>query len=822
MESLLQDLRYAVRQLAKKPWFTLLAIATVAVGIGPTTAVISVADRLVMRPLPGIREPARLAMVQTGQRSPNGGFTPWGLNYVQLSLLQQGLTAVSGIAGYQEGPDVSVAIGSLPPERRGAVFVNADYFRVLGLYAQLGRAVGATDDAVFGEGTVALISDRLWAEQFGRERDVLEKTMRINGELFSIIGVAPRGFHGIDRSIDYDIWLPGAVYAKVMHFAPASLVQMAGRFGFHNYVARLARGTTFDQAQQDLKLVMGRLAENQPGDAERIRLAEPTVYAGVGTSARARESLTATFEVLFGVAALVWIVSCANLANLLLARAARRRGETAVRQAIGASNGRLLRAQLVESVLLASLGGVAGLVLAVWLTRLFEGMTFVRATVEGVHLNWRVLALSLLGSTLTGLLVGILPTQLNLANLAAALQETGRAETSRVSRVRRGLTVVQLATSLTLLIGAFLFGRTLWNLRQVDLGFDPRGVTSFTVSPRDVGYTPERMQAYFRQLLARLEAIPGVQSAALSGSGPLVGMSFLSDVQPPGEGAEPIKVVDNTVTAGYFRSLGIEILGGRVFSGDAALVQPDQVILSEQLAKRLFGDRDPVGQSITIPARGRSPQRTMTVVALVRGARWAGLQEERWPVMYTPFDGTKVGFGVMLTVRSEQPQALVVRAVRDAGVALDASLPLGEAKAFTVYVDRHVASQRMFARVLGLLSFVSLALASVGLYGLMTLGVAQRIREFGLRRALGAEAGQLFRLVIRQALVLSLIGVVTGAGFALALARVVSSRLYGVSAVEPAIYVIAAVLLVAVALGASFVPARAATRVDPMIALRSE
>jgi predicted permease len=802
------DLRYAYRSLVKHPGVSSLAVVTLALGIGATTSIFSLANTLVFSPIPGVRDMERQAEIVVAEWNENGYRPRWVMpdNYREI---MEGLPAWDGIAGYSR-PSVHVAGGGATPQRLGAESVMASYFDVLGVVPRAGRLFQGSDD-VPGAPPVAVISDRLWTRLFHRTEDLVGITVKLNGVQHAVIGVVPPGFHGTERFGNTDVWFPGSMNAHIHHFPGLTASQSRARY--YQFVGRLADGATFEEGQAQLTAAMRALTEGETDAAERFREADARVFPGLGINDYARERLSQTLRMLMGVVVLVLLIACANVTNLLVFQGIRRQGERAVRRALGASDARVLREQLTESVVLALMGGAVGVLL-------FGGMR----AVEHVQLDLRVLAFTVGVSVLVGIVFGTVPALMGIRRgFAAAFKDFSITEARRRPFVRAGFAVLQLAASVTLLVGALLFLGTLRNLNRVDLGFDPDGVTAFYVSPGDQGYSLDQMMAYHTSLLDRVRSLPGVQSASLSEYAPFA-YYMVDNVYPAGEPEEAmVEVHKNGVTPGYFRTLGIQLLGGRVFTeGEAFTTGGDYpVVLSEALAARLFGQASALGGELRTRRRYDGSVDSFRVVGVVRNTTLNSLREDDRMMLYWPLSGVRSSLGrAALLVKSQQAPAAVTASVTDVAEALDSSLPLYGVAGLQERVEATLSEEWLFARTLALLAAVAVVLASVGLYGLVAFGVAERTREFGIRVALGADQQRILKLVMRQAGLLALLGVGVGLAGAVGLGRIVEGRLFGVEPVNVIVYVTAALALALVALMASYRPARAATQVDPVAALR--
>ncbi|MGH7700941.1 MAG: ADOP family duplicated permease [Gemmatimonadales bacterium] len=825
MDTLLQDLRYALRQLRARPGFTAAAVFTLALGIGAATAGFSLLNWLLLRPVPGVRDGSSLADVWFGVHYAGGGVQPRFVSYEQHAAILRGVPALSGLAGRQRS-SVSLGGEDALPRRVEVEFVMASYFDVLGVRPQLGRALAPDDDALPDGAQVAVIGDRLWRDWFGGRPDVLGQTLRINALAFTVIGVAPRGFHGTERLGDTDLWLPGRTQFDVRHIPAAARFLGTGSPGYYEFVARLRPGSDFTQADAQLRLAILRAARLSAEWTEKFEDVTAKLYPGIGLFALGRASVVRPLWLVMGIVGLVLVIACANVANLLLLRGAGRRGETAVRVALGASPARLARLHLAESLVLSALGAAAGMVLAFWLNGLFEGTQLQRAEIRHVALDWRVAAFAVGAALAAAGLVALAPAlSAGRTDVSATLKGSAATQVARAP-LRGGLAVLQLSASLTLVVGALLLGRTLAGLAQVELGFEPTGVVAFTVQPRDVGYDSARTRAYYRELLARVAALPGVEHATLAEDVPFVCCSHVLPVGLAGSEAHSrVEVYSNAVGPGYFRALGIPLLLGQDFTRadvlpeSAAALLP--TVLSLGLARRLFGTADPVGKLVELP-QYRAPSLRMQVIGVAGDSRWNDLEREVPLFMYVPLGYQGRADAAALLVRSGLRTSDVTAAVAREARSLDANLPLSEPRPILTGIARQLSTRRLLLKLLGVLAGLTVVLAGVGVYGLVSYGVTLRTREFGIRMALGAERRRILATAMRGGLRLAAFGVALGIAGAVALTRLVRAWLFGVTPLDPTSLVIAAAVLAFAALFASWLPARRATKVDPMVALRAE
>ncbi len=811
---MLHELRYAMRSLRNSPTFTLVAVITLATGIGVTTASLALTDWLLLRPVPGVADPGRLAIVWSASR----GETPSlmaaaGLNinwisYAQHDELTQRLTTLSGLAGYQAG-EVNLGAHDAMPRRVNVQYVMPSYFRVLDVRPSLGRALLPEDDAAPQGAPVAVISDALWAGMFQRDPGVLGKRVRVDGSPFTVVGVAPPEFHGTERLGEADLWLPGRV------------LERARLGGYYQFVARLAPGARFAQAEAQLHAVFAGLGPTF--DAQLFR--------GLGIPPMQRPQVTQLVRLAITASVLVLLIACANVANLFLFRGLSRRSLTALHKVLGARSVAVVRRQLIEGVTIAVPALIAGILLASWFVLIFQGVAFSRWTrpFGRIPIGWPVVGLAAVVALATAALATVAPAlTATRIDPVEAVQGTARTHAAGGVRLRRALTVIQLGLSLSLVVGALLIVRTLERLNAIDIGFQPRNVYTLQMDPAQ----PEP-RAYYRELRNRLSAAPGLGQVAIAWRAPFTGMMRIMAVFRPGTDPDSaLRVRENLVSPGYFRLLEQPLVAGRPFAEREFLPDssvPPKIILSESVARRLFGDAPATGR-LVVRAPGGRPEE---VVGVVRDTRWEGLDATGSPVrdprlmIYTPF-GQEVRYrgvlsgGVEILVRSGLTERAVGETVRRVAGELDRSVPAYGISSMVERIKNSILDRLLFGRLLGALAILALVLAVVGLYGLVAYGVAAHTREFGIRIALGAEARAIGRLVLREAVLLASAGVAAGLAGGVALSRLIASRLYGVGSLDPLTYSVSVALLFAVAVLAAWVPARAATRVDPMVALRAE
>ena len=824
MDALLQDLRYALRTFTRSPGFTITAVVTLALGIGSATAGFSLLNWLLLRPVEGVRDPSHAGFLWLAEHE-SGGYRPNSLTPSQRDLVLRRSPAVSGLAG-RDGPMfVNAAPEHGVPKRASIEFVTSNYFSVVGAGMQLGRPFVADDDAAPVGRRVVVISDRLWRDIFAARADAVGQAIRLNGVLCTVIGVAAPGFRGPDHLREADVWMPGSTEWDIRHLSAA---RRPAELSYMRFALRIHETATFDQAAVQLQSAVRALALADTASFSPKVSAYVIPRLGMEAMYGAEEAIDHQLILVLGIAGLVLLVTCANVSNLLLFRRAQRRADTVVRLVLGARRGRLVRYALTESALVGLASGGIGALVALWLAGLFRHFRILRfISLEEVTLDWRVLGFAVAAGVLASLLAGLIPALLGSpADLGSDLKASGPTQAGGAPRLRIGLAVLQIAVSLTLVAGTFLFARTLQRYAAVPLGFEPAGVTIFQVDPKTQGYSPEQARAYVRAVQVRIAAVHGVQGVALVDLPPFLGIANIAEVlrlEGPAD-AKPIGVTSNQVSGEYFSLLKIPLLRGNTFARDD--VWPDslralgKIILSARLSQRLYGDSDPVGRIVQLPGYGQTSR--AQVLGVVGDVHYLERGGEVQPMLYTPVGQAITPYPPMIAVHSRLTAAALEREVQAIGRALDPTLPIESNGPLSDTVAQSIASETLFFRLVGLLSTITLLLTAVGVYSLVAYGVATRTREFGLRMALGADARDILRTAGRPAIVIVALGIAGGVAGAMYFTRFIKASLYGISPLDPVAFVTAALLLGVAVLMASWIPARRAANVDPMVALRYE
>jgi predicted permease len=809
METLRQDLRYAVRALAKSPGFTLVATLTLALGIAAPTVVFSLVDALLLRPLP-VPAPERLVTVEEVRQGPTirtMGQAAYSFDRY-LELREEAGASFSGLAA-QRYRDVSVSADGTAGTVNGVV-VSANYFDVLGVRPSAGRFFSVDADRA-GAPAEAVISHAYWHERFGGDPGVVGRTVRIDSRPVQVVGVAPAKFGGTLVGIGASVWLPvGAQRAPAS--APSGIEgqEWVGVFG------RLRPGVSPQQAAAQMEVLSRRMAEDTlQARVERVRVeAISRVPSGL------RAPAIGFTAMLLATAALVLLIAAVNVAGMLLARAVARRREMAIRLAVGAGRGRLVGQLLTESMLLFLLAGGGGLLLTAWLTRLlaaYHPPTPIRIDLD-LSVDGRVMAFALLVALGTGLVFGMTPAlQATRTDLVRGLREgeTGRA-TSR-SGLRSAFVVTQLAMSLLLLITAGLFARTLQSTLGSDPGFDPEGVAVAGINLSSHGYDGARASTVYRRLLDGLATSPEVESVALARIAPLSGDVLGGEIEAevPGAGKTRLSADFNVIDPEYLRTLRIDLRAGRDFTPADGEGAPAAAIVNETLARRLWANESPLGKRFVAAGVERE------VVGVVGDAKYSSYRDEGLPFYYLPI-AQNFSADLTLLVRGRGEPAATLAAIGRELESIDPDLTLRQPMPLPAMLDFMLLPQRMAATLIGVFGLVGLLLAGTGIYGILAYHVSQRTREIGIRMALGATARGVLGLVVSQGLALTGLGIAGGLLLAFAATRLLSSLVYGVSVTDPLTFMGVPLLLAVVAMAASYLPARRAIRVDPMVALRSE
>jgi predicted permease len=818
MRTLTQDLKYGLRMLAKNPGFTAVAIVTLALGIGANTAIFSVVNGVLLNPLP-YPEPNQLVTLH--ESKPN---FPYGsISYLNFRDWQKENHTFSSIAvacGYS-----FTLTGAGEPERIRAEFVSSDFFPLLGVKPLIGRAFAPGEDEI-GAAPIALVSAGFWQRKFGSARDILGTALILDGRSYTIVGVIPASFDLLLKSFS-----PKEVYIPIGQWDHHGLKFREAGLGIHG-IGRLKPGVSLQQARADMEGVTRNLAATYP-DADK------GISAGI---LPLREDMVGDIQpillVLLGAVGFVLLIACANVANLLLARSAGRGREFAVRVALGAPPGRLIRQLLTESVLLALAGGGLGTVLAAWGTQAaLKILPAALPRAPEVGIDAHVLVFTAAASVLAGILFGLVPAlKISKPNLQEALKEGGRGTSGAHHQTQGVFVVIEVATALVLLIGAGLMTRTLARLWSVNPGFDPHNVLTFELSlaPAMKKASPDAIRAAFREFDAKLGSTPGVQAVSLSwGAIPMEGEDdeqFWIEGRPrPSNENDMNWALEYTVEPDYLRVMRIPLERGRFFTPQDNERSPAVAVIDDVLARKYFPNENPIGRRINLHEYDDQPAEIVGVVGHVR--QWGldsddtqSLRAQLYhPFMQLPGDVmalSPLGMGVL--VRSEGAVAALFTSIRHANELMNKEQVIYSTQTMDEVIADSLAARRFSMILLSSFALVALLLASVGIYGVLAYLVGQRTHEIGIRMALGAGQNEVLRLVVGQGAKMALLGVALGLVAAMGLTRFMSGMLYRVSATDPLTFIGVAILLILVALVACYIPARRATKVDPMVALRYE
>ena len=802
-----RDLRYAVRTLVRSPTFTLVAVGTLALGIGANTAIFSVVDGVLLRDLP-YDDPDEIVTVWLDMRRRDGPVREW-FTYADFEDFRAEPNLFEEMGAWGEWGPTLTGLGE-PEVLIGAAVTHGLFERVLRVQPFLGRGFMPDEDTP-GAAGVVLVSHSLWQERFGGDRGVLGRSMILNEQPYSVVGVMPRGFEPpFVRAAE--VWAP-------MRFDMSG----CGRGCFTiRTLARLASGVSLGQGRDRASALAARLQEAFPDSNGRVGV---SMFGLQEDLVRPAER---ALWVLLGAVGFVLLIACTNVANLLLARGAAREGELAVRVALGADRGPILRQLLTESLVLASLGGLLGLALAAWGTDALLAIapTIPVPGIDQVGMDGRILGFTLALTLGTGVLFGFFPAvRMSRSGVYAGVRGAGR-DLRLGSRLRGGLVVTQVALALVLLVGAGLLIRSFQRLSTAELGFNPEGVLAVTLALPGTRFTQgAESVAYYHTLLERLRGLPGVLSASATNSIPLAGndgdADFRIEGEPPPDPTEPNTAWIRRITRGYFYTLGMELLAGREFEEGDDAEAPRVVIVNETLARRYYDypRRDPVGTRVTFG--GVDDPVWRTIVGVVRDTRHFGIRDATRPAMYFPYEQVPVNAMTMVLRTDGDPLDFVADA-RAAVSAVDPALAASQVAPLSDLVDQALGTDRFVTSLLGLFAVVALALAAVGLYGVVSYGVTRRMREMGIRLALGARGPDVRKLVVSGGLGLTALGIGLGIAGALMLTGVLEALLYDVPVTDPLTFVSMAGVLTGVALLASWVPALRAGRANPVDVLREE
>ena len=810
MRTFIQDLRYGARMLLKRPGFSLVAVVTLALGIGANLTIFSFVDTMFLRPLP-VREPYQLVNAGFGR---DGGFP-----YPAYAHFRDHNKSFEGLAAHYSTAPLDLATPDGDSQTLNGAVVSANYFSILGLTPSLGRFFSTDEDMVPDRDRVAVISHGMWQGRFAGDPSVIGKQIRLNGSQFTIVGVTPNEFQGVSPGYPNDVWIPAMMVRLGYRWCDALKDLKCGPL---ESIGRLNRNQSLTNAQAEMSTLSSQWAAANPGTKDNgVRL-----YPALGVRAMDRDSLKYQLRLMMTMTGLLLLIACANVSGLLLNAGASRRKEISVRLCIGAGRFRLIRQFLTESLLLTLTGSGLGLLISLWAKNLllvyYAGANSNYRVYYDLSLNWRTLLFALLLTIGAGILFAVVPAlQSSRQNLVGALKDESGAQSRRHSWARSTLVVTQVALSLGLLICAGLLVRSVAHIRQGE-NFEPQQVVVFRLRPRLRNYAPEKAQAFTKEVLRRLETVPGVQSVSLSKT-TLVwpGSSDARVRRPEQTFAKPedqLQVHLHEVGPRIFGTLKLPLIQGREFIDEDRPGTPRVVIVNETLARQMWPDGQPVERPLVIN------DQSYRVVGVVKDAQFRNVAEPPQPFLYLPYWQNNFSPQIDATIVARvtgDAEALLPRLRREIA-AVDGNVPISESATMRQQVNATFKHVMLSTSVLISSSAIALFLSMIGLYGALTFAVSQRTREIGIRMALGAQTADVLKLVVGQGLRLVLAGVALGLFTAVAATRLMKSLLYGVSATDPITFVLIAAGLLCVGVLACWIPARRATRVDPLVALRYE
>jgi predicted permease len=838
MDSIWQDIRYGIRGLLKRPAFTAVALIILALGIGANTAIFTLINAVVLKPLP-VNNPEELVLfndkASEGTRTSDGDLNAgrWDLfSYASYRYFRERDSSFQELSAFRSGESrLSVRRTDAQPgqaaERASGHLVSGNYFAVLGVNAMQGRVL-TNDDDLPAAHPAAVISNSYWEQKLNRDAQVIGKNILLNGTAFTIVGVMPPQFFGTRVRRSPDFWLPLAFQPQIELRRP---YRDDNTVYWLNVIGRLKPGISIAQAQAGVNLELRQFLTEQSGSQlkDETRLAIQDSYVTLAPGARGLSGLRSFYSqalrMLMVIVALVLLIACANVGNLLLSRAAARQAEISLRQALGASRARLVRQLLTESLLLAFVGGIAGVILAQWGVSLLVARLAATSPLD-VKPDASVLLFTLGISFVSGVLFGIAPAlRATKLDLTSALKE--KSSQGRKSRFNLGsaLVVAQVAVSLILLVGAGLFARSLMKLQQEDLGFNRDNVLLASVDTRLAGYKPEELSALYRQLYERLSALPNVQSATIASFSPMSGTSTNSSVTvrgyTPSKG-ENMNVTDIFIGPDFSETLGVPLLMGRDIGLQDLPNSPKVGVINQSFARAFFGDQNPIGRRITF--EGDSDKDDFEIVGVIGDSKYDSAKEKAERTVFRPILQVQdqQTFNNVFELRTAGDPLSLSAEVRSAIAQVNDKLPVLNLTSLRVQTDEALKQEKLIAQLVSFFGLLGLLLSCVGLYGIMAHAVVRRTNEIGIRMALGAERGHITWMVLRESLVLVGVGLIVGIPAAWAAANLISSQLYGVNPSDPVSLITAALALTTVAALAGYLPARKASRVDPLIALRYE
>ncbi len=813
MQTWFADVRVAARGLRRHPGYALAAVLTLVIGIGANTAVFTLGHWLLLRPVPGVHEPDRL--VALSLMAPGGGGAGL-ISHPELAHLRASVTGLAGLAGYMETP-LNVAVDGATPRRLEAAVVSDDYFDVLGAPVAIGRPFTRDEGAQPGAPPAAVVSDGFWRSSLGGVPEAIGRPVVVNGVSFTVVGVTRPGFGGTSRAGRTDIWVPSAQHAIVLPMYRGNVLTSDRASIYFGVVGRLAAHATVSQVEQEANAARtARL-----GGSGNRRVAWTFVAReGMEPTPWMRDRVNRLLVALVGGVVLLLTLTCANVGNLLLARATGRRREIATRLALGASRGSVARLLIAESVTLAAIGGAAALVFAWGLSRLLDGAVLLPGvvTLSTVRVEWPVMAFAVGLALIVAVVAGLMPAW---TAARVDVREGARGDVTG-GRAQRVLTVAQVAVSVTLLLGAALLVRSMQARMAIPIGFDPTQVLSLSLEPSLQRYTPQRTDAFYRDLMARVRTTPGVRAAGLAWLAPYSQGASDTSFWPEGATADAaVSANHNIVSPGFLDAMGIPLVEGRDFSDQEFLRRevPGQgvVIITASLARTLFDGGSAVGRRITM----RFPEGvTRTIVGVIPDQRQHRLMESHADLLLEPFGQSFTPGAAALQVAMAGPAPGIVDGLTAAVRALDPTLPLFQVRTVDAAIRQTMSEERLVAQSVTAFAALAMLVAAIGLAAVLARMVTARQREFGVRVACGATAARVALQVTREAMVLAAGGIVIGLGLSMWFVGLISARLYGVPATDVTSIAIVVGAVLTVALLSALVPARRAASVDPARVLR--
>jgi predicted permease len=825
MEALLNDLRFAVRTLVKSPLLTGVAVVSLALGIGANTTIFTVINAVFLRALP-VEDPARIAVVFTTDEKIDASQS---LNFSRVSRpnfesIRDETNVFSGVASVIFA-GASLAAPGGEPEQIGGELVTANYFDVFGVEPVLGRGFASDEDETPGADPVVVLSHEFWSRRFGSDPEIVGKTITLNAQPFSVIGVAPSEFRGSFMPGDPDFWAPSMMYQTFL----SEMLQewfVNRRAGLSSVYARLAPDVTLDEAEASLRVLGANLEQEFP-DANQGRNFALQSFDMAALPANLRENFVRAGGLLMTVVGLVLLIACGNVANLLLGRAAARRKEIAIRLSMGARRARLVRQLLTESLLLAILGGVAGLLFAIWGRSALWAIRppFLQDAPLDLGFDTTVLGFTLVLTALTGLVFGLVPAlQASRPQIVSDLKPQAPGQRGGFGiGIKNILVVAQVALSLVALVGSSLFLRSLVNATRIDTGFETEKLASLAVDVDAIGYDEQRGEQFFDRMIERASSMPGVESAALTEGIPIdsginVMRTFFVHGRDPEDENNREMLPVNTVSIGYFRTAGIELRAGRDFDASDHADAPSVAILNETTAARFWPGEDPIGKRFYFI---NQDDNVREVIGIARDSKYGSVGEQPQMYVYLPRRQNYAPAMHLMVPTSGDPEPVLASARNEIRL-LEPNLPITDAQTMPQIVSESLWGAKTAAGLLGLLGALALLLVSIGIYGVMAYTISQQQREIGIRMALGGGSDAVLRLFLKRGMLMVAAGAAVGLLVATLLGRGVTELLYDVSPTDPLVLATTTLTLVAVAFAATLIPARRALQVDPVVVLKQE